>query len=208
MTRDQIKLKILTSKLIAIIRLDDPSNLYPIACAIADGGITSIEITMTTPNALIEIKKLSARPDILVGVGSVVDSDIAVAAVEAGAQYVVTPVTMKEIIDITHGMGKPIISGALTPTEIVQAYDWGADVIKLFPAGQFGISYLKALKAPLPHIPIIPTGGINVDNAQMWLKAGAVALGIGGGLINQKIVADQNYKAITEMAKALVLAVK
>ncbi len=206
MSKDQILSQLLESRLVAIIRLDDPSEVYPVSCAIAEGGITSIEVTMTTPNALNEIQKLSQKSGVLVGVGSVVDAKTARAAIDSGAEYIVTPVSKKAVIEASHALEKPIISGAFTPSEVVQAYDWGADIIKLFPADQFGIGYLKAIRAPLPHIPIFPTGGINADNARAWLDAGALGLGIGSALVDKELIAQKDYKAITQKAKALVAA--
>jgi len=200
MTKTEILNTLLSTKIVAIIRLDSPEPIYKLADALYRGGVKAIEITMGTPNALAEIAKLAKHDGILPGVGSVVDAATAKAAIEAGAEFIVTPTTKLEVIKMAHYYGKPVISGALTPTEILQAYEWGADVIKLFPAGVFGLPYFKVVKAPMPYIPIMPTGGVTIDNAAEWIKNGAVCLGVGGALVNKKLIAQQDFKAITEIA--------
>ena len=204
MSRQTIANQIVSSRLIAIIRLKNSKDVYPVCSAIAEGGITCIEITLTTPNALGEIEKLSQHSNILIGVGSVVNKEQAHSAIKSGAQYVVSPVTKQEIIRESHRLEKPVISGAFTPTEMRQAFDWHADFIKLFPAAFLGSSYLKAVKAPMPELKIIPTGGINKDNAKEWLKSGAEALGIGGALLKKEWVENKDYKSITKNTHSLL----
>ena len=203
MTKKEILQEILHTKIVAIIRLNSSKPVFNTAMALKDGGVMAIEITMGTPNALQEIEKLAKQAGILVGVGSVVDAQTAAQAINAGAAYIVTPATKKEVIEIAHKMDKPIVSGALTPTEILQAYEWGADIIKLFPANILGLPYFKAVKAPMPYVPIMPTGGITVENTAEWLSNGAVALGVGSTLVNKKLIADKDFKALTAIAQRM-----
>lgn len=207
MTKQDILSQLLDTKIVAIIRLSSSEFVYDTAMALYKGGVKAIEITVGTPNAFEEIAKLSKYEGILVGVGSVVDAKTAEQAIEAGAQYIVTPATKKEVIDMAHKYGKPVLSGALTPLEILQAYEWGADIVKLFPAAAFGLPYFKAVKAPMPHIPIMPTGGVSVENAAEWLRNGAVCLGVGGSLTNEKLIMNQDFEAITAIAQQMRAAV-
>ena len=140
--------------------------------------------------------------------GSVIDAKTAKAAIEAGAEFVVTPVSKPEVIAMAHQHNKPILSGAMTPTEILQAYEWGADIVKLFPAANFGLSYFKAVKAPMPHLPIMPTGGVTIENAAEWLRNGALCLGVGSTLINKELIAQKDFTEITAIAKAMTAAIK
>jgi 2-dehydro-3-deoxyphosphogluconate aldolase/(4S)-4-hydroxy-2-oxoglutarate aldolase len=208
MTRASLLDQLLATKIIAIIRLSESEPIFELANALHRGGVKAIEVTMGTPNALEQINKLSQIEGVIPGVGSVIDAKTAKAAIEAGAQFVVTPVSKPDIIKMTHQHDKPIFSGAMTPSEILQAYEWGADVVKLFPAANFGLSYLKAVKAPIPHIPIMPTGGITVENATEWIANGAVCLGIGTTLVNKKLIADRDFEAITIIAQAIRRAIK
>ena len=207
MTRASLLQELLSSKIIAIIRLSTSEPIHELAKALFRGGIKAVEVTMGTPNALEEINKLSQIEGLIPGVGSVIEAKTAQAAIEAGAQFVVTPVSKPEVIQRAHHLDKPILSGAMTPTEILQAYELGADVVKLFPAAHFGPSYFKAVKAPMPHIPIMPTGGITLENAAEWIACGAVCLGVGGTLVNEKMIADHNFEGITSTAKAMIKAV-
>ena len=208
MTRASLLDQLLATKIIAIIRLSESEPIFELANALHRGGVKAIEVTMGTPNALEQINKLSQIEGVIPGVGSVIDAKTAKAAIEAGAQFVVTPVSKPDIIKMTHQHDKPIFSGAMTPSEILQAYEWGADVVKLFPAANFGLSYLKAVKAPIPHIPIMATGGITVENATEWIANGAVCLGIGTTLVNKKLIADRDFEAITIIAQAIRRAIK
>ncbi|MEK9603381.1 MAG: bifunctional 4-hydroxy-2-oxoglutarate aldolase/2-dehydro-3-deoxy-phosphogluconate aldolase [Flavobacteriaceae bacterium] len=208
MTKDDLLEQLLSTKIIAIIRLSSSEPIQELAKALYRGGISAIEITMGTPDALNEIKKMSQIEGVIPGVGSVIDAKTAQSALEAGAQFVVTPVSKPEVIQMTHRYDKPILSGAMTPSEILQAYEWGADVIKLFPAANFGLSYFKAVKAPMPHLPIMPTGGVTVENAAQWIASGAVCLGVGSTLVNQELIAKKDFDGITTIARALNNAIK
>lgn len=208
MTRADLLQQLLATKIIAIIRLSNSEPVFELAQALFRGGVKAIEVTMGTPNALEEIHKLSQIEGVIPGVGSVIDPQTAKAAIEAGAQFIVTPVSKPEVIHMAHQLDKPILSGAMTPTEILQAYEWGADIVKLFPAANLGGTYFKAVKAPIPHVPIMPTGGITVENAADWIANGAVCLGVGSTLVNQNLISQRDYKSITSAAKAMTEAVK
>ncbi|MFT6809297.1 MAG: 2-dehydro-3-deoxyphosphogluconate aldolase/(4S)-4-hydroxy-2-oxoglutarate aldolase [Saprospiraceae bacterium] len=203
MEREEVLKIILDSKIVAIIRMDDSEKVYTTAEALYNGGVDVIEITMCTPNVLDEIRKLSRHSGILPGVGSVTNPQMVVDAVAAGAEFIVTPATKQDVIEAAHELNKPICCGAYTPTEVLQAYEWGADIVKLFPAAISGIPYFKAIGAPMPYIPIMPTGGITVENAAEWLKAGAVSLGVGSTLANKKLIEQNDFQAITDIARSM-----
>ena len=208
MTRASLLDQLLATQIIAIIRLWESEPIFELAQALHRGGVKAIEVTMGTPNALEEINKLSQIEGVIPGVGSVIDAKTAKAAIEAGAQFVVTPVSKPEVIQMAHQYEKPILSGALTPSEILQAYEWGADVIKLFPADHFGLSYFKAVKAPMPNLPIMPTGGVTLDNAAEWIDNGAICLGVGSSLVNKKLIEVRDFEGITANARAMIEAIK
>ncbi|MRI00118.1 bifunctional 4-hydroxy-2-oxoglutarate aldolase/2-dehydro-3-deoxy-phosphogluconate aldolase [Kriegella sp. EG-1] len=201
MTKEEILKELKKTIVVAIIRLDRAEDVYPTAMALFEGGIRAIEVTVGTPNALDEIKKIAQHKGILAGVGSVVDAATAKAAIEAGAQFIVTPASKKEVIDMAHKHGKPVLSGAFSPTEVLQAHEWGADIVKLFPAGALGISYYKAIKAPLPYIAIMPTGGVTELNAVEWLKHGAPCLGVGSELTNKTLIRNGDFNGLTVLAQ-------
>jgi len=201
MKRQDILNKILDSKIVAIIRMGDSSKVLAISEALYEGGVDVIEVTMGTPNALDEINKMADHSGILPGVGSVTNVQMVEDAVAAGAEFIVTPATKLDVIEAAHRLHKPICCGAYTPTEVLQAYDWGADIIKLFPAAISGIPYFKAISAPLPYIPIMPTGGVTVENAADWLQAGAVSLGVGSTLVNKELIKNNDFAGITIIAR-------
>lgn len=196
--------------IVAIIRANSSKELFDTAVAIKNGGVDIIEITMTTPNALQVIRDVSDQLEdsVLIGVGSVLDSETARAAMLAGAEFVVSPVTKPDIIEICNRYGKVVIPGAFTPTEILCAWETGADYVKVFPSSGVGPSYIKDIKAPLPQIPLIPTGGVTAENASEFIKAGAAALGVGSALVSQDLIDAVDFAALTERAKRLVNAVK
>jgi 2-dehydro-3-deoxyphosphogluconate aldolase/(4S)-4-hydroxy-2-oxoglutarate aldolase len=210
MTKPEIIQRILHPGIVAIIRADSSEPLIPLAGALADGGVTTMEITMTTPNALQVIsdavKKFGDR--ILMGAGSVLDSETCRAAILAGAGFVVTPVTKAEVIRVCNRYGKPIISGAYSPTEALFGYESGADFIKIFPADQLGPAYIKNLLAPMPMLQIIPTGGVTVDTAASFIHAGCAALAAGSSLVGKDALQNRDWKKITAAAAAFVEAVK
>jgi 2-dehydro-3-deoxyphosphogluconate aldolase / (4S)-4-hydroxy-2-oxoglutarate aldolase len=178
---------------VAIIRGAKPENILSIARALRDGGVRTLEITVETPKVLSLIEQVSSEmgDEVIVGAGTVLDPETARAAIMAGAKFVFSPTVNIETIRMTKRYGVISIPGALTPTEILTAYENGADVIKVFPAHVFGPSYMKDLKGPLPHIPLMPTGGINLENLAAYIGAGAVAVGIGSNLVNTKKPIDE-----------------
>ncbi|MFE4896301.1 bifunctional 4-hydroxy-2-oxoglutarate aldolase/2-dehydro-3-deoxy-phosphogluconate aldolase [Peribacillus butanolivorans] len=191
-------------KLVAVIRGARPDQIVPIARALNEGGIRTLEITVETPKVceLIDKVKEEFGDDIIVGAGTVLDPETARSVIMAGAEFIFSPTVNIETIKMTKRYGIISIPGALTPTEILTAYEHGADVIKVFPADALGVGYFKNLKGPLPHIPLMPTGGVNLDNLASFLKAGAVAAGIGGSLINpKKLLSEEDYTELEETAK-------
>ncbi|MEK7795082.1 MAG: bifunctional 4-hydroxy-2-oxoglutarate aldolase/2-dehydro-3-deoxy-phosphogluconate aldolase [Candidatus Hydrogenedentota bacterium] len=196
--------RIVSEKIVAIVRLDSSEALSKVADALIEGGLSVIEFTMTTPGALGAIER--ARGDlgdaILIGAGTVLDAATASDVIRAGAQFVVSPALDRRVIDVVRERGVAAIPGAYTPTEIVQACEWGADIVKLFPASTLGPGYLKALRGPLPNVRILPTGGVTIENARGFLDAGAVALAIGGELVNNALVNAGNFGEITKRARA------
>jgi 2-dehydro-3-deoxyphosphogluconate aldolase/(4S)-4-hydroxy-2-oxoglutarate aldolase len=191
---------------VAVIRLADASKLVKVAEAIYKGGVSAIEITMTVPDAINVIK--SACKEIgsymNVGVGSVLDPETAKKAIDAGANYVVSPIFKKEIIETAHANGVPAMPGAFTPTEIQTAFEAGADIVKVFPADVVGMAFFKGILAPMPHLKLMPTGGVSLTNAGDWLKAGACTVGVGSALLNKKAIETGNYEVLTENAKVLM----
>jgi 2-dehydro-3-deoxyphosphogluconate aldolase/(4S)-4-hydroxy-2-oxoglutarate aldolase len=205
MTRLEIVKKIIDSGAVAVIRMEDSQKLMKVAHALLEGGISSLEITMTTPNALKVIEE-AARvlpADVLIGVGSVLDAETARLAINAGAKYVVSPIFKPEIIHTAHRYGLPAMPGCFTPTEILVAHEQGADIVKVFPADVVGMPFFKAIKAPMPHLNLMPTGGVSLTNAGEWIKAGACAVGVGSALLDKKAIADGNWAKLTENAKIL-----
>lgn len=202
--------RLIETKLVAIVRLDSGEQLVKVAEALLAGGISAVEFTMSTPGAADMIKIASAQfgPDVLLGAGTVLDPETARVAILAGAQFVVTPALNFDTIELCRRYGKPVIPGAFTPTEMLTAWEAGADMVKVFPADSLGPGYIKAVLAPLPQLRLVPTGGVSADNAAQYLKAGATALGVGGKLVDKAAVARGDWAAITAEAERLVAAVK
>jgi 2-dehydro-3-deoxyphosphogluconate aldolase/(4S)-4-hydroxy-2-oxoglutarate aldolase len=196
--------------IIAIVRAQQPAQVLPLFEALIAGGVRAIEITMTTPNALAAIRE--AREKIgeraLIGVGTVLEADTARAAIAAGAEFVVTPICRTELVAIAHAAGCPIMLGAYTPTEAQLAHEAGADFIKIFPADSLGPGYIKALRAPLPHLRIVPTGGVDVRNVAEFLQAGCAALGVGSALVSAQILQAADWPELTRRAGAFVTAAR
>ena len=210
MTKSEIIERIINPGIVAVIRADSSEQLVAVTQALYEGGVTGMEITMTTPNALQVISEVSKKmgSKILMGVGTVLDTETCRAAILAGAEFVVTPVTKPEVIRLCNRYGKPIASGAYTPTEALLAHESGADFIKIFPADQLGPTYIKNLLAPLPMLQIIPTGGVSVETAASFINAGCVALAAGSSLVSKEILKNSDWKKLTATAAAFVEAVK
>ena len=194
------------NKLVAIVRLDDLSNAKHIADALISGGIRAIEFTLTNAEALPTITEIAGMVDdsVAIGAGSVISAEQAQAAAEAGAQFVVSPVCKREVIDACLALNLPTMPGAFTPSEIQQAWEWGASVVKVFPANHLGRRYIKDVLAPLPHLRLMPTGGVNADNLRDYLAMGAFALGVGSSLINNETVAARDWKRLERAARRYV----
>jgi 2-dehydro-3-deoxyphosphogluconate aldolase/(4S)-4-hydroxy-2-oxoglutarate aldolase len=209
MTKAQIISGLLTPGVVAIIRADNSEQLIHASRALIDGGVSGIEITMTTPNALQVIADVRREfgDKVLAGVGSVLDAKTAQAAIEAGAEYVVTPVLKPDVIAFCNRIDKPIFSGSYTPTEAQTAYELGADFIKIFPADGLGPKYISAMRGPLPHLKIVPTGGVDVTTAGEFIKAGCVAVAAGSTLVSREILKTSDWKKLSEMAALFLAAV-
>ncbi len=209
-TKPEIIQRLLDPGIVAIIRADSSDQLVAVAEALLAGGVTAMEVTMTTPHALHGIGEVTARfgDRLLMGVGSVLDPETCRAALLAGAEFVVTPVTKPEVIQMCNRYGKPIASGAFTPTECLLAHESGADFVKLFPADLAGPKYIRNLLAPLPMLQIIPTGGVTPETAAGFLDAGCVALGAGSSLVSKEILAQRDWGQLTARAAEFVAAVK
>ncbi|MEW9671285.1 bifunctional 4-hydroxy-2-oxoglutarate aldolase/2-dehydro-3-deoxy-phosphogluconate aldolase [Ammoniphilus sp. 3BR4] len=181
--------------IVAVIRGAKPENILSIAKALRDGGVKTLEITVETPRVLSLIEQVSSElgDEVIVGAGTVLDPETARATIMAGAKFIFSPTVNPETIRMAKRYGVISIPGALTPTEILTAYENGADVIKVFPANVFGPRYLKDLKGPLPHIPLMPTGGVDLNNLGEYIRAGAIAAGIGSNLVNTKKTMDEAY---------------
>lgn len=208
MNREAVLSKIRTERVVALIRANSPDGLMDCARALADGGLTSIELTMTTPGAIRMLEKATVElPDFLFGLGTVLDAETARLGILAGARFVVTPALRPDVITTCRRYGVPVFCGAFTPTEILAAWEAGADAAKVFPAEFFGPSYIKSVKAPFPQIEMVPTGGVNEQNVGEFLRAGAFAVAAGSSLVDGKALKDKNWAAITAKARAFAGAV-
>jgi 2-dehydro-3-deoxyphosphogluconate aldolase/(4S)-4-hydroxy-2-oxoglutarate aldolase len=194
---------------VAVIRMSDTEKLKKVSEAIHKGGVSALEITMTTPNALAVIESLSKSmgSEIIIGVGSVLDAQTAISAINAGAQFVVSPVFKPDIVETVKKLDIPVMPGAFTPTEIQTAYESGADIVKVFPAEIVGMSFFKSILAPMPHLKLMPTGGVTLTNAGEWLKAGACAVGVGTALLERRAIEENNFVKLTENARLLVKSI-
>ena len=198
---------LLSEKIIAIVRLDSGEKLLKVAEALKGGGISVVEFTCSTPGALDMLTEASARfgEDVLLGAGTVLDPETARAAILAGAEFIVTPTVNLETIAMCKRYGKPVVAGAMTPTEMMTVLEAGADLIKVFPASNIGgPDYIKAVLAPLPQLRLVPTGGVSADNAAQYLKMGAAAVAV----VDKKAIVNGDWVAISAGAQRLVAAVR
>jgi 2-dehydro-3-deoxyphosphogluconate aldolase / (4S)-4-hydroxy-2-oxoglutarate aldolase len=202
---DQLR-RVLDCGIVAVVRSPDSAQLVEVCRALADGGVTVVEITMTVPDALQVVGRVRAAlgDRVLLGAGTVLDPETARAALLAGAEYVVAPTVNLGVIRVCRRYGKLVMPGAFTPTEILTAWEAGADVVKVFPADVLGPAFFKAVRAPLPQVRLMPTGGVDLKTAADFLKAGACCLGIGGQLVEPKAVAERNFDRIRELARQYV----
>jgi 2-dehydro-3-deoxyphosphogluconate aldolase/(4S)-4-hydroxy-2-oxoglutarate aldolase len=206
MRRDKARDAILGSKIIAVIRMADAGLIFEVAEALRKGGVNIFEITMTVPGALDIIRTMAdKKPEgVLVGAGTVLDGETAAAAIWSGADFIVSPITEPGMIAACRAHDAFVAPGAFTPTEIVSAWDKGADIVKVFPATSVGPQYFRDLKGPFPQIRLMPTGGVTVENARDFIKAGASAVGIGTALLDKKAIEAGDWGALTERARQLV----
>lgn len=194
---------ILECGIAAVVRGQSDEQIMKAIDAAVEGGVNVIEVTFTVPNALDIISKLAkiVGDDVILGAGTVLTPIMASNAIDEGAQFIVSPGTNIGTIEMARMKNKPVFPGALTPTEVITAWQAGADIIKIFPANVMGPSYFKDLHGPFPDIPFMPTGGVDLNTAMTWLEAGAVTLGVGGALIDKKLMAEGNYAEITNRAR-------
>lgn len=191
---------------IAVIRTSNPDSLPEIAAALIQGGIQAIEITLTTPRALTWIQTLSRdfSDQLMVGAGTVCQAEDCHRAIDSGAVFIVSPVGAVEIIEPAHAASCPVMLGSYSPTEAYHAHTAGSDFVKIFPANDLGPDYIKAIRAPLPMLKIIPTGGVTVENVGLFIDAGCVAVGVGGPLIKKAYVEKQDWNGLAAHAKAFM----
>jgi 2-dehydro-3-deoxyphosphogluconate aldolase / (4S)-4-hydroxy-2-oxoglutarate aldolase len=211
MTREQVRARVLEVGIVPVVRASSAKQAIAAAVAVAAGGISIVEVTMTVPGALDAITQLvkTLGKEVIVGAGTVLDAEAARQCFDSGAEFLVTPGLDLGTVKAANQAGKLIMAGALTPTEVITAWKGGADFVKVFPASAVGgASYLKALRGPLPQIPLVPTGGVNLNTAADFLKAGASALGIGGELILAAALQTGNVAQITELARRYVQIVQ
>jgi len=197
--------------LIPVIRVTSASEAIDVADAIKEGGVHLIEITMSVQGALDVIRELAKKykDEIIMGAGTVLDPETGRAALLAGAQFIVSPTLNLDLIHLAHRYSAVVIPGSMTPTEIIAAWNAGADMVKVFPAGQLGgPEYIKAIRGPLPQVLLVPTGGVNLQNAGAFIKAGATALGVGGELVDKKAVKEKKFNIITENTRAFLKIIR
>jgi 2-dehydro-3-deoxyphosphogluconate aldolase/(4S)-4-hydroxy-2-oxoglutarate aldolase len=195
---------------VAVLRLKDATRLRAVVEALAEGGVRAVETTMTIPGALDAMASLISELDgqVLIGAGSVLDAETARLAILAGVRFVVGPTFSPAVLTTCHRYGVAAVPGAYTPTEIVTAWEAGADLVKVFPAGGLGPEYFRDLRGPLPQLRLMPTGGVTAENAGAFLRAGAAVLGVGGALIDREAVAHGDYGRVTQQARRLMDAVR
>lgn len=206
---DQLR-QVLDTGIVAVVRSQDSQQLVEVVRALADGGVTVVEITMSVPGALDVVKAVrSALGDrVLLGAGTILDPETCRMAILAGAEYIVAPTLNLDVIRLCQRYDKLVMPGAFTPTEILAAWEAGADIVKVFPAEVVGPAFFKAIKGPLPQVRVMPTGGVDLTTAASFLKAGACCLGVGGQLVEPGAIAARNFTRIRELAQQYVAVVK
>lgn len=197
---------ILKTKVIAVVRMRDPARIFDVTAALEKGGVKALEITMTVPGALDIIKKLAETKtgDILIGAGTVFDAETAAAAIWSGADFIVSPIAEPGMIAACRAHHTFVAPGAFTPTEIISAWDRGADVVKVFPATSLGPQFFRDLKGPFPQLKLMPTGGVTAENARSYIEAGACAVGIGTALLDKALIESGDWAGLAEKARRLV----
>jgi 2-dehydro-3-deoxyphosphogluconate aldolase / (4S)-4-hydroxy-2-oxoglutarate aldolase len=207
-TRNEVIDLLTRPGVIAVVRARSREQVFPLTEALIAGGLLAIEITMTTPDAIGAIADASRAfgSNALIGVGTVLTGKVAQEAITAGAEFVVSPITRAEIVEAAHAADRPVMLGAYTPTEAQTAFEAGADFIKLFPADGLGPAYIKALRAPLPHLRIVPTGGVDLETMAGFFQAGCAAVGVGSSLLQPKVLERGDWPELTRLARAFVQA--
>jgi 2-dehydro-3-deoxyphosphogluconate aldolase/(4S)-4-hydroxy-2-oxoglutarate aldolase len=210
MTKQDVLGRIAEVGLVPVVRAQSPDEALQVVEAIREGGVPILEITMTVPGALSVIEAVASRfTDVMVGAGTVLDPETARACILSGARFIVSPAVSQGTIEMCRRYAVPVMPGALTPTEVLAAWTAGADVVKVFPCGALGgASYLKSLKAPLPQIEMVPTGGVSVKTAAEFIQAGALALGVGADLVDTKAIREGNIRAVVDKARDYVRIVR
>jgi len=211
MTKAEITKKIVDIGIVPVVRAASAAQAIAAAEAVCAGGISVVEVTMTVPGAVEVIAQLvkTMGSAVLVGAGTVLDAGSVRRCLDAGAQFLVSPGFDLETVKFANSQGVPMIAGALTPTEVITAWNAGSDLVKIFPCGNVGgAKYIKALKGPLPQIPMVPTGGVNLTTAAEFIQAGSAAVGVGGELILAAALKSGNTREITELAKQYVSIVR
>ena len=209
-SRADISARIIELGLVAIIRTPTRELVIPVCEALINGGLLVVEVTMTVPDALAALREMGEKfgSRALVGAGTILNAQQCNAAIDAGAEFIVTPITKTEIVAAAHARNKPVMLGAYTPTEAQLGHEAGADFIKIFPADKLGPGYIKNIRAPLPHLRVVPTGGVDLQTAPEFLKAGCAALGVGSSLVSAEILKTRNWPELTRLAGEFVRVVK
>lgn len=197
---------LLASGIVAVVRGAEADKVVKISKALQQGGVTAIELTMDTPGAIDMIKQVVAEvgSQAVIGAGTVLDAETARAAILAGAEFIFCPSLHEDVIRTANRYGKVVIPGVMTPTEIISAYELGADILKVFPAGVLGPRYFREVRGPFKHIPLMPSGGVTLENAAEFIKAGCVALGVGGSLLDKEAIREERYEIVTQKASQFV----
>ncbi|GAA0321513.1 bifunctional 4-hydroxy-2-oxoglutarate aldolase/2-dehydro-3-deoxy-phosphogluconate aldolase [Bacillus carboniphilus] len=208
--KQEMLTKILDAGIVAVVRRIDRDKVMDVISALVEGGVTGIEMTMDSDDVLGAISEAKAKfgDRAVIGAGTVLDGETARMAIQAGAEFIFAPTLNQDTIAIANRYGKIAIPGVFTPTEILQAYEWGADLVKVFPASVLGSKFIKDVRGPLGHIPMMPTGGIDLDNVAEYIKAGAVAAGVGGSLLNKNYIKNSEWDKLTALAAQYVEKVK
>jgi len=210
MNRPQQLQRILDSGIVAVVRAPEASALVEVCRALAEGGVTVVEITLTVPDALEVVRAVRRElgDQVLLGAGTILDAETGRLALLAGAEYLVAPTLNLDVIRLCHRYDKLVMPGAFTPTEILSAWEAGADIVKVFPAEVLGPPFFKAMRGPLPHIRLMPTGGVDRNTAASFLSAGACCLGVGSQLVDPKLVAARDYAGLRQRAAQYVEIVR
>jgi 2-dehydro-3-deoxyphosphogluconate aldolase/(4S)-4-hydroxy-2-oxoglutarate aldolase len=210
MSKEKDLQRIIDCGVVAIVRFDRPEELIEVARAIKAGGVDVVEFTMTTPDALAILSAGAEEfgDEVLLGAGTVLDPETARAAILAGAKYIISPTLNPRMIELCRRYGVIVVPGALTPTEVLTAWELGADLVKVFPAGAMGPGYLKDILSPLPQVRLMAVGGVSVSNVAQFIQAGATAVAAGSSLVDSKAVAERDFARLSEISRQFVTTIK